>query len=99
MKKVIAPILTLAMIAALCTCGHEHAWSDWKTTKEASCTEDGMKERSSAYRVLADDIVPLASGKVYVYFSVAPAVQEGTEPLTATFSLFGHSFTVDCRAA
>lgn len=22
-----------------------------------------------------------------------------TEPLTATFSLFGHSFTVDCRAA
>ncbi len=45
-KKILCVIvITLALVCVLASCGHEHEWSEWQTTKEATCTTDGLKER------------------------------------------------------
>lgn len=41
-------LLALALIAVLTfsACDHEHVWSEWTTVKSATCTENGMEERT-----------------------------------------------------
>ena len=55
-------------------------------------------EYQGEYAVLADEIVPLATGNVYVYFAVPEGLEKETGSLTASFTVDGQSFTVDCRA-
>ncbi len=38
-------ITILLTILALSGCEHEHEWSDWTTTQEATCIENGAQER------------------------------------------------------
>ena len=38
-------LVSLFMLAACGDPEHEHAWGDWTTVKEATCLEDGSKER------------------------------------------------------
>lgn len=52
MKKELSFLLVLMMCLALCACGdgiareHSHVFGEWKTVKEATCTEDGMQQRT-----------------------------------------------------
>lgn len=46
MKKALSLILALVLCLSLCACGHTHEFGEWTTVKEATCTEDGLKERS-----------------------------------------------------
>ena len=41
-----ALIFISAMIITLSACGHEHSYGEWETKKEATCTEEGQKERT-----------------------------------------------------
>ena len=49
MKKIILSVfvasLVLVLVCALAGCEHTHEWSEWKTTKEPTCTEKGVEER------------------------------------------------------
>ena len=46
-KKILCVIvITLALVCVLASCGHEHEWSEWQTTKEATCTTHGLRERT-----------------------------------------------------
>ena len=45
-----------------------------------------------------DEIVPLATGNLYVVFEVPETVDDSADSLVATFKIDGHEFTVDCRA-
>lgn len=49
-------------------------------------------------RVLVDEIVPLATGNLYIIYTVAETLQGASEPLIATFTVCGNTYTVDCRA-
>ena len=42
----------------LCACGHEHAFGEWTTVKEASCTEDGLKERVCKCGEKETEVIP-----------------------------------------
>ena len=55
-------------------------------------------EYEGAYAVLVADIVPLATGNLYVYFVVPEGLEKMDGPLVASFTVDGQSFTVDCRA-
>ena len=46
MKKRISILLLVCfVVSALVSCGHEHQWSEWQTSKNPTCTEDGYKTR------------------------------------------------------
>ena len=46
MKKILLVILSLMLCTvAFASCGHEHEFGEWKTVKDASCTETGLQER------------------------------------------------------
>jgi len=46
LKKILSIILvTFMVICALVSCGHEHKWSEWQTSKLPKCTEDGYNSR------------------------------------------------------
>lgn len=46
MKRVIGfTYMIMLLLTVLVSCGHEHEWSEWKTLKDASCTEKGVRER------------------------------------------------------
>ena len=46
MKKHFFIILTVMIaILSFSSCGHEHAWSEWKTVTDATCSAEGLKER------------------------------------------------------
>ena len=38
-------ILMFAIVGVMTSCGHKHNWSEWQTTKEASCKEEGLKAK------------------------------------------------------
>lgn len=40
-------LITISVLLCILTaCGHEHIWGEWKILKEATCTEEGVKERT-----------------------------------------------------
>lgn len=46
MKKIILITALLSLLAfVLISCGHVHTFGEWTTVKEATCIEEGMKER------------------------------------------------------
>ena len=45
MKKISLVFLLLAIVAVFAACGHEHAFGDWVVVKEATCTQEGTRER------------------------------------------------------
>jgi hypothetical protein len=59
---------------------------------------DGKYNYDGMFVVLTDNIVPLATANAYVAFSVPEMVASGEEPLIASFTVFGNTFYVDCRA-
>ena len=45
-KKLLCVItLMLALVCVLASCGHEHNFGEWETTKDATCKESGTEER------------------------------------------------------
>ena len=46
MKKLLSAFLMLLALLALTACGHTHAFGEWQTMKESTCTEKGEQERS-----------------------------------------------------
>jgi len=58
---------------------------------------DGKSDLDGQYHILADDIVPFADGKVYIYFAVDEAIEDDGKSLVATFEFDGAEYTVDCR--
>lgn len=45
MKKHISILLLICITISLVSCGHEHQWSEWQTSKNPTCTEDGCNTR------------------------------------------------------
>lgn len=45
MKRTISLILALVLCLSLCACGHTHAFGEWTTVSEATCTAEGSRER------------------------------------------------------
>jgi hypothetical protein len=66
--------------------------SDVKLTYDSKYTYDGE------FCVLTDDIVPLATANAYLVFPISEDVENGTGALTATFTIDGSTFNIDCRA-
>lgn len=50
-------------------------------------------------RAVPDDIQPLDTGLVYIYFEIPTAIENDIEPLIASFTVDGVPFLVDCRAS
>lgn len=52
MKRILVPLtvllLSFCMLIASCKKPHEHAWSEWTVTREATCIEVGEKRRECA---------------------------------------------------
>jgi hypothetical protein len=71
---------------------HTNRVSDIQLSYDGKYNYDGM------FVVLTDNIVPLATANAYVAFSVPEMVASGEEPLIASFTVFGNTFYVDCRA-
>lgn len=47
MKKIfLISTLLLILICVMTSCSHKHQWSEWQVSKAATCTQDGLKERS-----------------------------------------------------
>lgn len=47
MKKHLLIVLALVFVVlSLSSCGHQHAWSEWTVTTEATCTADGEQTRT-----------------------------------------------------
>ena len=47
MKKHLLIVLALiVMVLSFSSCAHEHAWSEWTVTTEATCTADGEQTRT-----------------------------------------------------
>ena len=44
MKKIVALILALSMMFALCACGHQHSWVEASCTEPKTCSECGKTE-------------------------------------------------------
>ena len=48
MRKILIFVFSLVLLLSALTlvgCAHKHKWSDWTTTKEATCTAEGSMER------------------------------------------------------
>ncbi|MBQ6679401.1 MAG: hypothetical protein IJM76_05205 [Lachnospiraceae bacterium] len=61
LKRVFKCTLIGALMAAailFCACGHEHVFGEWTTVKEASCTEDGLKERVCKCGEKETEVIP-----------------------------------------
>ena len=59
MKKVIAFSLALTMmLVVLSACGHEHKFGEWTILKEATCIEDGLKERACSCGEKETETIP-----------------------------------------
>lgn len=60
MKKLIVFILGLAMAFSMTACGHEHEFGEWSTITEATCTEEGLRERYCECEEKETEAIPLA---------------------------------------
>ena len=59
MKKHLLIVLALiAMVLSFSSCAHEHAWSEWTTTKEATCTADGEQTRTCECGETEKQVIP-----------------------------------------
>ena len=46
MKSIWRTLIILVVAVFMTACGHEHSFGEWSTVKEATCTEEGIRERS-----------------------------------------------------
>ncbi len=60
-------------------------------------TLDNKYNYDGDYRILGGEIVPLADGNVYLYFSVPEGMAEMEGEQIASFKLDGNQFTVNCK--
>lgn len=66
MKKVLVLLaLAVALVLCLVSCGHEHSFGEWSVTKNATCTEDGVKTRYCDCGEKQSDVIP-ATGHSYI---------------------------------
>ena len=77
MKKqfFIALILIIAVLS-FSSCGHEHAWGDWKTVTEATCTTAGLQERTCECGEKETKQIPAIGHAEAVKSVVAPTCTE-----------------------
>lgn len=45
-KKFLFIVMMLAIVSMLASCGHQHEWSEWQTSKEATCITEGVETRT-----------------------------------------------------
>lgn len=57
MKKILAILLTLAMVFTFVAC-HSHKFGEWVVVKEATCLEDGLQERSCECGEVESEVIP-----------------------------------------
>ena len=57
------------------TSAHEHAWSAWETVKEATCTEDGLQERTCKCGEVVQEVIN-ATGHNYNATVTAPTAKD-----------------------
>lgn len=44
-KNLLISTLLLFLICIMSSCGHKHQWSEWQSSKDATCTQDGINMR------------------------------------------------------
>ena len=105
MKKRIITIVIVLVISLLVTaCSHEHSYGEWIITKEATCTEDGIQERTCEKNDDTQTETIPATGHSYGEWVVTKeaactedGIQERTcekndDTQTETIPATGHSF-------
>ena len=66
MKKVLVLLaLVAALVLCLVSCSHIHNFGEWSVTKNATCTEDGVKTRYCDCGEKQSDVMP-ATGHSYI---------------------------------
>ena len=45
MKRIACLVLVVVLLMSLVACGHTHAFGQWSTVSDATCTKEGAKER------------------------------------------------------
>ena len=106
MKKIIFVFLLILILISLFTmssCNHEHNWSDWQSSKSATCTQDGIDMRFCDDCGESQSMPISATGHVWSDWNTiqaATCTQDGLkertcvcgEEETKTISAFGHTF-------
>lgn len=80
-KKSLCFLLLAALLLSLVGCTHEHEFGEWTVTREATCTEDGLKERSCSCGEVETEVLP-ATGHSFGEWKVleeATVVSEGAQ--------------------
>ena len=58
-KTIVFSLTLFSLLCALAACGgHTHAYGEWQTVKEATCTEAGEQERFCACKARETEIIP-----------------------------------------
>lgn len=112
MKRVLLVLFALMLCAiTFASCGHEHEFGEWKTVKDASCTETGLQERVCKCGEKETKELPLLShikGE-WVVDVEATCTEEGTKHQicsvcktslrTVSVAALGHTEVVDAAVA
>lgn len=98
MKRTIILFLLLSMVATLASCGkHEHSFGEWKTVKEASCDEEGTREKKCKCGEKETETIPKIS-HVYNYEITKKATyaERGERVGTCAFCGVKTTESIDC---
>lgn len=60
MKKIGFVLLLFILALSFTACGHEHVFGEWVTVKEATCTEEGVRERTCECGEKETEVIPMA---------------------------------------
>lgn len=104
MKKALSLILALALCLSLCACGHTHEFGEWTVKADATCTNDGARERVCECGEIETEVIA-AAGHSYgeaVEVRAVSCTEDGQtekscticgDTVTETVSAAGHTFT------
>lgn len=72
-----------------------HIWTEWKTTKEATETEPGLKEREcTVCHTVEKDVIPAGNGSTDL---VDPSLDPSTDPSTASGNIITKDITFKAK--
>ena len=94
MKKHLLIVLALILVVlsfSACASKHEHAWSEWTTTKEATCGEDGEQTRTCECGETEKQAIPAKGHTFGEWVTTTPATATENRLKEQTCSVCGNS--------
>lgn len=109
-SKYVSVLFLLVMLCALCACsraepttapttGHVHSFGEWTITREASCTEKGLRQRTCPVcEITQNESIPLIGHNYYLgQCRVCDAQQPESEGLIFMETSAGDGFSLSAR--